>query len=173
MPSGIDVFLRNGAPLGLVPALDTDGGLALTLGGGEVRLDRYLLPPTGALAMVASSSDRYGSDAASGDRFGNVLYAASPSPAACFRPEIAFILTDDSSRAKMPAPPGFGQESPLTPRSERRQTGTTSGFATTGLSRLHAHRVVVAWVAIPTTGPECVEIPGRRRRADLNAVPCT
>jgi penicillin-binding protein 1C len=125
---GIDTFLEVAHRVGLqtLNAAETYG-LALTLGGGEVRL-LDLTSAYGAIATEGLLTPPY-AVARVLDTSGHVLYEHQTSdPARVLQPEHAYLLADilSDSDARIP---GFGQVTPLDlPFKAGVKTGTTTGF---------------------------------------------
>jgi 1A family penicillin-binding protein len=125
---GVDAVLHLARDLGITTLGDTDRfDLALTLGGGEVRL----LDLAAAYAAFAAGGLRRDPVALLRveDASGRVLYEWQPAPdQRVLSPQTAYILTDiladNSART-----PGFGEDSPLRlSRPAAAKTGTTTDF---------------------------------------------
>jgi 1A family penicillin-binding protein len=125
---GVDAVLRLARDLGITTLGDTNRfDLALTLGGGEVRL----LDLTAAYAAFAAGGLRRDPVAILRveDASGRVLYEWQPAPdQRVLSPQTAYILTDilADNNARTP---GFGEDSPLRlSRPAAAKTGTTTDF---------------------------------------------
>jgi membrane carboxypeptidase/penicillin-binding protein PbpC len=143
---GIETFLEMAHRFGLGTLSDSERyGLALTLGGGEVRLTD-MVAAYGALANGGELVRPFAVTRVRDSR-GQVLYErSSPPPTRVLSPDIAFILTDILATADARVP-GFGQESPLdTPFRAAVKTGTTSEFRDNWAIGFTPDRVVGVWV---------------------------
>ncbi len=143
---GIDAFLEIAHRFGLRTLTDAETyGLALTLGGGEVRL-LDLAGAYGALANGGELVEPY-AVARVRDAAGRVLYQrGAPAPTRVASREHAFILTDilADPLARLP---GFGETSALdTPFGAAVKTGTTTGFRDNWAVGFTPDHVVAVWV---------------------------
>lgn len=124
VPRLVELLSRLGVQL---PGPPTRYGLALTLGGGEVRL----LDLTAAYAALANGGRRVTPILIreARDRWGRLRYMAAPEPGPpVLDPRVAFLITDilkdPDARAL-----GFGSWSPLNlPRPAAVKTGTSSDW---------------------------------------------
>lgn len=143
---GIDAFLEMAHRFGLSTLTDSERyGLALTLGGGEVRLTD-LTAAYGALANGGELVEPFAVTRVR-DTAGNVLYERAAAPARrVLSPELAFILGDIMSNPEARVP-GFGYGSVLgTPFWSAVKTGTTTGFRDNWAIGFTPERVVGVWV---------------------------
>jgi membrane carboxypeptidase/penicillin-binding protein PbpC len=143
---GIDALLEAARRFGLTTLSDTEAyGLALTLGGGEVRpLD--LTAAYGALTNQGLLSQPFAVRRVR-DASGRVLFDRdAPAPSRAVLPEIAFIIADILSDPEARLP-GFGPTNPLTlsvPAAVK--TGTTTGFRDNWTVGATPERAVGVWV---------------------------
>ncbi len=143
---GIDTFLEVAHRFGLATLTDSERyGLALTLGGGDVRL----IDLTAAYGALANGGELVAPFAVTRvrDSSGRVLYEQRPAPPTrAVSAEYAFILTDILASAEARVP-GFGQENSLnTPFEAAVKTGTTSEFRDNWAIGFAQNRVVGVWV---------------------------
>lgn len=125
---GIDTFLEMAHRAGLATLTDSERyGLALTLGGGEVRL----VDLVNAFSIFATGGRRPQPYAVSRvlDADGNVLYEhPRTEPAQVLDPAIAYLVADILSDRDARIP-GFGEVTPLDlPFRAGVKTGTTTNF---------------------------------------------
>ena len=125
---GIDSFLETAHGFGLTTLTESERyGLALTLGGGEVRL----IDLTGAYAALAAGGElaRPYAVARVRDSAGRVLYERPPvERSRATTPQVAYLVSDMLSDADARIP-GFGQVTPFDlPFKAAVKTGTTTGF---------------------------------------------
>ena len=143
---GIDAFLNIAHRVGLRTLTDSERyGLALTLGGGEVRL----IDLASAYAVLADDglrSEPYAIQRIR-DSAGRVLYEHSaPPPRRAISAADAWVLTD-ILRDPDARIPGFGTISPLTASIPAAvKTGTTTGFRDNWTAGYTPERVVAVWV---------------------------
>lgn len=127
---GLDAMLETAKQLGITTFADSDRfGLALTLGGGEVKL----LELTAAYAAFANQGKRVTPNAilsitADGRTLYDARRAEPPSASGGISPAVAYlvtsILSDDAARI-----PAFGEDSVLNlTRPAAAKTGTTTDF---------------------------------------------
>lgn len=143
---GVERALEMGRRLGITTWRDPSRyDLALTLGGGEVRL----LDLTAAYAALATGGLRVDPVAVLRveDSQGNVLYQAPPpSRERVLSPQTAYLLSDILSDNEARAP-GFGLQSPLRlSRPAAVKTGTTSDFRDNWTVGYTPDLVVGVWV---------------------------
>jgi penicillin-binding protein 1C len=143
---GLPAFLDMAHRVGLQTLTDTERyGLALTLGGGEVRL-LDLATAYGTLANGGVRVEPYAVVRVR-DHTGRVLYerpAARPQRA--LSEEHAWILTD-ILRDPAARVPGFGEASPIENAvGAAVKTGTTTGFRDNWTAGYTPQRVVATWV---------------------------
>lgn len=143
---GIDRFLETAHRFGLDTLTEAERyGLALTLGGGEVRL----LDLTAAYGVLANGGERREPYAVARvrDASGQVLYERGPGPARqIIAAEHAWLITDilRDGEARIP---GFGQLSPLESSAGAAvKTGTTTGFRDNWTVGYTPGRVAGVWV---------------------------
>lgn len=125
---GVDTFLEMAHRVGLTSLSAAESyGLALTLGGGEVRL-LDLTAAYGAIATEGLLAVPY-AVARVRDADGRVLYEhQSVAPRRVLQPEHAYLLADILSDRDARIP-GFGYVTPVDlPFRAAAKTGTTSGF---------------------------------------------
>jgi penicillin-binding protein 1C len=125
---GIDAFLEVAHRFGLSTLTDAETyGLALTLGGGEVRL-LDLVAAYGAIANEGQLARPYAVTRVR-DTTGRLLYEHRPDPPrAVLSPQLAYILSNILSDPEARIP-GFGQASPLDLSFRAAaKTGTTTGW---------------------------------------------
>ncbi|RME47193.1 MAG: penicillin-binding protein [Chloroflexi bacterium] len=150
---GVDAMIDTAEALGITTLTDRDRyGLALTLGGGEVKLLEltaayaafanagYRVTPTAILSVTASTGSSSRNNRESAIR--NTRYAipdaefassssrltAQPSPGPAISPQVAYLITDilSDDEARLPA---FGENSVLKlTRPAAAKTGTTSDW---------------------------------------------
>lgn len=156
---GISAFLDMANRVGLRSLTDSERyGLALTLGGGEVRLidlaTAYAVLADGGLRNEPYAVQRIR------DGAGRVLYEhAAPPPARAISAAAAWVLTD-ILRDPDARIPGFGMASPLTASIQAAvKTGTTTGFRDNWTAGYTPERVVVVWVG-NTDGRAMQDISG-------------
>lgn len=127
-------------------------GLALTLGGGGVRL-LDLTAAYGAFARDGSRRQPW-VIARVTDQSGNVLYERTTTPALrVTTPQIAFLVADMLSDPAARIP-GYGPASILdTPYDAAVKTGTSSEFRDNWTVGFTAERVVGVWVGNPDQSP--------------------
>lgn len=150
---GIDAFLEMAHRAGLSTLTDSERyGLALTLGGGEVRLTD-LTAAFGAFANGGQLAQPFAVTRVR-DTAGNVLYERRPaSTRQELTPELAFIVGDMLADAEARIP-GFGQGSVLdTPFWSAVKTGTTTGFRDNWAVGYTPARVVGVWVGNSDNSP--------------------
>lgn len=150
---GIDGFLEMAHRFGLSTLTDSERyGLALTLGGGEVRLTD-LTAAYGALANGGKWVQPFAVTRVR-DTAGNVLYEREAANSRrVLAPGLAFVLGDilSSPEARVP---GFGQGSVLaTPFWSAVKTGTTTGFRDNWAVGFTPDRVVGVWVGNTDNSP--------------------
>lgn len=133
-------------------------GLALTLGGGEVRLleltaaygmldDGKRLDPRAILAINGTPA------AQGGGALGGAALGAAPSAQQVISPQSAWLITDilDDDTARIPA---FGNTSPLSlPFEAAAKTGTTTDWRDNWTLGYTTERVVGVWVGNADNSP--------------------
>ncbi len=150
---GVDAFLEMTHRAGLDSLEAAEAyGLALTLGGGGVRL----IDLTAAYGAFATDGTRREPwvVARVTDQAGNVLYErASTPPSAVTSPEVAFLVADMLSDPDARRP-GFGPSSILdTPYGAAVKTGTSSEFRDNWTIGFTPERVVGVWVGNADQSP--------------------
>lgn len=143
---GIDAFLDAAHRFGLRTLTDTERyGLALTLGGGEVRL-LDLAAAYGAIADGGLLAEPF-AVARVRDSAGRVLYERGEAAMSrATSPEVAFLLADILADP-VARVPGFGERSVLdTPFGAAVKTGTTTGWRDNWAVGFTRERVAAAWV---------------------------
>jgi penicillin-binding protein 1C len=150
---GVDALLEMAHRAGMTSLTAAEVyGLALTLGGGEVRpLD--LTAAYGGLANGGVQHRPWVIERVR-DHTGQILYERRPTAGApVLSPEIAFLLADIlSDRDARIA--GFGARSVLdTPFNAAVKTGTSSGFSDNWTVGFTPSRVVGVWVGNPDHAP--------------------
>ena len=150
---GIDAFLEIAHRLGLRTLTETEVyGLALALGGGEVRLldltAAYGAIATGGLLVKPVAITRVR------DTSGRVLYTAESAPVRrVLAPEHAYLLADILSDPAARTP-GFGEVNPLSmPVRAGVKTGTTTGPRDNWTVGFTPDRVVGVWVGNADSRP--------------------
>ena len=143
---GIDALLDSVHRFGLNTLNDTElYGLALTLGGGEVRL----LDMTAAYAAFANSGVLVQPFAIARirDASGKVLYEhGTPASSVAVSPQVSYIVSDILSDPQARAP-GFGQVGPLDLDFRAGvKTGTTTGSRDNWTIGFTRERAVGVWV---------------------------
>jgi penicillin-binding protein 1C len=125
---GVDALLDMARRFGLGTLTDAERyGLALTLGGGEVRLldltNAYAALGAGGLLRTPFAVARVR------DAAGHVLYERTPTPAhVALSPQHAYLLADILSDADARIP-GFGEVTPFElPYPAAAKSGTSTGF---------------------------------------------
>ncbi len=157
---GVDTLIRLATRLGITTLGDsTRYDLALTLGGGEVRL----LDLTAAYGAFANGGYRvdpvYILEVR--DRDGHILYAWRPStrPTRVLDPRVAFLITDilSDNEARMPS---FGPGSALNiGRPAAAKTGTTNDFRDNWTVGYTPNLVTGVWVGNADNTP-MVQVSG-------------
>ncbi|NOZ27761.1 MAG: penicillin-binding protein 1C, partial [Chloroflexi bacterium] len=150
---GVDALIAQATRMGITTLNDSDRyGLALTLGGGEVRL----LELTAAYAAFANGGRRVDPVAILRveDANGNVLYEPSPRPGdEVLPPQVAYLITDilSDDEARML---GFGASSVLhLSRPAAVKTGTTTDWRDNWTVGYTPDLVTGVWVGNPDNEP--------------------
>jgi penicillin-binding protein 1C len=150
---GIDAFLETAHRFGLSTLTDAEVyGLALTLGGGEVRLldltNAYAALANGGLLPAPYAVQRVR------DARGNVLYEhQAPQPSPAVSPQVAFVIGDMLSDA-IAREPGFGEaRTLLLPFTAASKTGTTTEFHDNWTVGYTPQRAVGVWVGNADNSP--------------------
>ena len=162
---GVEALLEMAHRFGLATLTDAEAfGLALTLGGGEVRL-LDLTAAYGALAGGGQLMPPYAVSRVR-DASGRVLFERqAPTARRVLAPEIAYVLSDILADADARLP-GFGPNASLTlPVNAAVKTGTTTGFRDNWTLGATPERAVGVWVGNADNRPMAnvsgVEAPGR------------
>ena len=150
---GIDAFLETAHRFGLSTLTDAEVyGLALTLGGGEVRLfdltNAYSGLANGGLLPAPYAVERVR------DARGTVLYQhQAPQMSRAVSPEVAFVIGDMLSDA-IAREPGFGEARTLQlPFTAAVKTGTTTEFHDNWAVGYTPERAVGVWVGNADNSP--------------------
>ena len=150
---GLAAFLDMAHRVGLQTLTDTERyGLALTLGGGEVRL-LDVATAYGTLANGGRRSQPFAVQRVR-DHTGRVLFErpAALSPRVMDE-SVAWLITD-ILRDPAARTPGFGERSPIESAvGAAVKTGTTTGFRDNWTAGYTPERVVAAWVGNASNAP--------------------
>ncbi len=150
---GMETFLKTAHRFGLSTLTDSEAyGLALTLGGGDVRL----LELTGAYAALGAGGDHVEPYAVERvrDARGRVLYERSaPTARPAISPQHAYLLADVLSDRDARIP-GFGEVTPFDlPFRSAVKTGTTTGFRDNWTLGFTPQIAVGVWVGNTDSSP--------------------